>query len=284
MTKATIPEQLLREFIKVIGELTDEFRLKITKDGWNVAVVDPANVAMILVDLPKDNFLNYEFQEENWTSCIDGHPTGTLEDNIKVGIDVGKIKQFIPSIDGKIMVLTDEDRLPIECTFRQAEHGGYELILKQGMFSRTIALLPENSIRKAPVIPKLALDYKLQLNRLDLTRIVQRAEKVNDYIRFGFNRECTPEQHKMKFTATAKDDNDKPLTAEKYVAWQALRDGARDSSNSLYSLDYLTSMIPTIPSESAWLHLGQDYPLIMEFGIGQTGTARYMQAPRVETQ
>jgi len=35
-----------------MGSIVDEFRLHISKDGWKVAAVDPANVALINIDLP----------------------------------------------------------------------------------------------------------------------------------------------------------------------------------------------------------------------------------------
>ena len=270
---------LARQFFNIMGSIVDEFRLHISKDGWNVAAVDPANVALINIDLPKDNFMNYEFGEtDNWTSNIDGHPTGIMEEELKVGIDIDTIKQFFGGMYEAEIVL-DEEHAPVEFIFSKSDKGNnrYELQLKQGMFSRTILLLPESEIRRPPKKLVLHLDYMLQLKTLELQRIVKKALKVSDYIRFGFKRE----EGSVVFTASTVDGNDLPWDATKQLhGWQALRDEARISSSSLFSLEYLCDIAEKISSETVWLHLGHDNPCILSFKI-RTGTIEYKIAPRV---
>lgn len=45
--KMSLDPQLTKQVISILGEVVDEFRLQMSKDGWKVAVVDPANVALI---------------------------------------------------------------------------------------------------------------------------------------------------------------------------------------------------------------------------------------------
>jgi len=283
--KMSLDPQLARQFLNIMGATVDEFRLHITKDGWKVAAVDPANVALVIIDLPKDNFLSYEFEgSDNWTSSIDGNPTGVMEENIAVGIDVDKIKEFFGGMHDAEIVLDEELHAPVEFIFSRAppEHGNrYQLQLKQGMFSRTILLLPESDIRKSPKNLVLHLDYKLQINTMELQRIVKKAAKVSDYIRLGFRRE----EGSVTFIASTVDGDEFPWEATKHLhGWQALRDKARISSSSLFSLDYLCDITEKIPSNTVWLHIGHDYPCIISFIIGQTGTAEYKIAPRIESE
>ena len=123
------------------------------------------------------------------------------------------------------------------------------------------------------------LDYKLQLKTLELQRIAKKAAKVNDYIRLGFKRE----EGSVIFTASTVDGNDLPWDATKQLhGWQSLRDEARISSSSLFSLEYLCDIVEKIPSETVWLHLGHDNPCILSFIIGQTGAVEYKIAPRIQ--
>ena len=275
---------LARQFFNIMGSIVYEFRLVITPRGWNVAAVDPANVVLINIDLPKDNFMNYEFGEtDNWTSNIDRHPTGIMEEELKVGIDVDTIKQFLGGMYEEEILIEEELNSPVEFILSKSDkyNNRYELQLKQGMFSRTILLLPESEIRRSPKKLILYLDYKLQLKTLEVQRIVKKALKVSDYIRFGFERE----EGSVIFTASTVDGNDLPWDATKQLhGWQALRDEARDSSSSLFSLDYLCDIVEKIPSETVWLHIGHDNPCILSFKIGRTGTIEYKIAPRVEAE
>lgn len=293
--KMSLAPDLTRQFLQIIDVITDDFRLNISKEGWKVTAVNPANVAMVDLNLPKDNFHEWEFNNsDNWTSSIDGHPTGVLANSIDVGIEIDKIKEFICGMSDQIEhYLPEELTDPIEFSFYQESpddgHGGsfsprYKLHIKQGMFSRTMTLSPASSIRKNPNIPELSLDYRLQFTTLELRVIAQKAAKIypaDKYITLCFERK----EGTVKFMATALDDKGEPWVAEKYIShWHALRDGARDCSSSLYSLDYLCEIMAVIPSESVWLHLGNDWPCVLSFTLGHTGTVTYMQAPKVESK
>ncbi len=285
MLKMILDLQIARQFIKIVGAVVDEFRLQISKDGWKVVAVDKANVAMVFVNLPKDSFLSYEFGSDNWTSSIDGHPTGVLEENIAVGIDVEKIEQFFGGMTKKVELVLDEELHGyVEFTFSMAPEkhcGKYQVELKQGMFSRTILLLPEKEIRKSPENITFKLDYKLQIGTLEFRRIIEKAAEISDYINLGFRRE---EESSVIFTASTVDGDEFPWDAAKRISnWEALSDKARTNSRSLFSLDYLLDIIEALP-DKVWLHIGQDKPGTLSFGLGQTGSVEYWLAPRIKSE
>src|SRR4030065_1182139 len=60
MFKAVIGAEKLKEAIKSVSTLVDEAKLKLTPDGISVRAVDPANVAMVSLDLAGDAFDSFE--------------------------------------------------------------------------------------------------------------------------------------------------------------------------------------------------------------------------------
>lgn len=274
-----------RHFINIIGAVVDEFRLSISKDGWKVKAVDPANVVLVNIDLPKESFGRYEFAVTDiWTSRIDGHPTGVLEEQIDVGIDTEMIKAFLGDMDDTKVMLDDELHAPVDFSFSKAPekyYNRYQLKLKQGMFRRGLLLLDESDIRKPPKGIQFTSDYRLRVNTLEFTRIIKKAQKVSDYIRLGFRRE----EGNMTFTASTEDDIGFLWEAEKQIQfWEVMSDKPRDVSSSLFSLDFLHDIVQVIPSEKVNLDMGQDAPCRLSFPLGLTGKCEYMIAPRIETE
>uniref|UniRef100_A0A6M3Y595 Putative DNA polymerase n=1 Tax=viral metagenome TaxID=1070528 RepID=A0A6M3Y595_9ZZZZ len=282
--KMSLTPDTARNFINIIGAVVDEFRLSISKDGWKMKAVDPANVVLVNIDLPEESFGNYEFAVTDiWTSSIDGHPTGVLKEQIDVGIDIETIRSFLGDMNDTEVMLDDELYAPVKFSFSIAEryYNRYQLELRQGMFRRDLLLLNETDIRKPPNRIVFPSDYRLLVNTLEFTRIIKKAQKVSDYIRLGFRHETG----EMTFTASTKDDIDFTWEAEKQVQfWKAVSDKPRDVSSSLFSLDYLHDIMQVIPSEKVNLDLGHDLPCRLSFPLGLTGKCEYMIAPRLESE
>lgn len=274
MNKMTLGPLGTRNILNVIGAVVDEFRLMICSDSWKVKAVDPANVAMISVDLPRSEFLDYECDLK--------------DDPLIVGVDVDKVKNFLvgasPQED---IMIGDELTWPVEFSFFRATdnvHKGnrYQMDITQGIYSQSILLYPENEIRKGPKLPgALVFDHSLQLNTLELQRMIKKASKVSDYISFNVRR-C---DDTIVFTASTEDENGCPWIAKPQANGCASFSDRTDIS-SLYSLDYLQDIVKVIPSDKTWLNLGNDMPCKLVFHIGSMGRGRveYCQAPRIESE
>lgn len=283
--KMSLSQHTARGFINIMGAVVDEFRLSISKEGWKVRAVDKANIVLVNIDLPKDSFLNYEFEESgNWTSSIDGHPTGVMKESLEVGIDVYRIKDFLGGLYKDETVLDEELNKPVEFSFdRRVEEywRKYILTLTQGMFTRRILLMNPVEIRSSPKGIRFPSDYMLLLDTFELTRIIMKAQKVNDYIRLGFRYK--EGNNNMLFIANTVDGDDLPWKAEMPVdIWQSICDKPRDSSSSIFSLDYWNNIIENVPHGKVWLYLGQDTPCKLSFYLGMTGKCEYMLAPIIE--
>ena len=58
--------KLLSDGIKIVSELVSEVRIKLLEDGLSIVAVDPANVALVIFKLPKENFSQYDAGNEVW--------------------------------------------------------------------------------------------------------------------------------------------------------------------------------------------------------------------------
>ncbi len=57
----------------------------------------------------------------------------------------------------------------------------------------------------------------------------------------------------------------------------------KEPVKSMYPLDFFSAMVKSITAEEATLHVGNEYPLKIEFSMGAgRGEGRYLLAPRVE--
>lgn len=267
-----------RQFINVLGAVLDEFRLQIGPDGWKVIGVDPANVVLTDVDFPKTEFISYEYEPE-------------YEDILKVGVDVYKVEQFLGIAQDKPHIQLPEERSsPVSLTFSKApdKGGRYQLEMQQGMFSRTILLYDEKELKKEVNNVSLkGLDYDLTLSGLEFRRIIEKSAEISDYITLGFERNNGTSEISdiVYFTANAIDDVEFPFNVLRHIhIWRSLREEARDSSRSMFSLDYLSNIVKIIPADKIRIHLGQDYPLRLLFPLGSTGQCKIMLAPRIDSE
>jgi len=58
--------KILADAVGIISEIVTEVRIKLLEDGMSIVAVDPANVAMVIFKMPKENFSQYEAGGEVW--------------------------------------------------------------------------------------------------------------------------------------------------------------------------------------------------------------------------
>ncbi len=245
MFKALIGAEKLKDAIEAISSLVDEAKFKLTADGISVRAVDPANVAMVSLDLAKDAFDSFEATES------------------ELGLDLTKLND--------IMEMADRDD-NIELDLDETAH---KLVIRMRELSYTMALLDPSSIRKEPKVPTLDLPAHIVVRGEDLKRAVKAAEKVSDYMSIGVSGDV--------FFMEAAGDTDTvkvEMTKDQLID---LQPGEAKSLFSLdYLVDI--SKIAAKASEVT-IDLGKDYPLKVRFKISQNhGEVSYMLAPRVESE
>jgi proliferating cell nuclear antigen len=58
--------KMLSDAISIVSEIVSEVRIKLLEEGMSIVAVDPANVAMVLLRIPKESFSQYEAGNETW--------------------------------------------------------------------------------------------------------------------------------------------------------------------------------------------------------------------------
>jgi len=58
--------KILSDAVGIISEIVTEVRIKLLDEGMSIVAVDPANVAMVIFKMPKEQFSQYEAGGEVW--------------------------------------------------------------------------------------------------------------------------------------------------------------------------------------------------------------------------
>jgi len=178
----------------------------------------------------------------------------------ELGVDLEKLKDILRLAKGEDIV------------YVRHEEDKNRLIITVGNLTRRMMLV-DTSGMSDPNVPSLDFEAKVVLNMNDLQQIIKAAENVSDNITFV----CTPEG----FEAVSKGETD---TVDLKLPKELLNvHECKDKVSSMYPLEYLLNMIKAIKSDFITLHLSTNYPLKLEFDIGDgAGHGEYLLAPRIE--
>lgn len=273
MFEAKIDANVLRESIEAITAVVDEGRLRITEEGFKLRAVDPANVAMVSLELQQDAFDDYRFKRELKSKSksesesevgvkVKVEAAGDAMDAIEVGIDFVKLL-------GILGICGSE-----EVNLRLAGQA-QKLFMRMGSLSYTLSLLDTTSLRKEPKVPVLEFPVQVIIEKEEFRRTIRAAEKIGDHIVLGVDGE--------EFYMAVEGETDKlRLTLRK----EQLIHLTPGTLHSLYSLNYIAAMSKGMShADSITLNLGKDYPLQIDFEVADgKGKVSYLLAPRIESE
>lgn len=246
MFKTQIKSEHIKDITAALKAMVSEAKWNITPDGITIRAVDPANVAMVNLDIKKEAFEAYE--------ATDG----------ELGIDLTKL--------GGLLDMAEKDSM-VELELDEVAH---KLGVRMGVLQYTMALLDPSSIRKEPKVPNLDLPGTIILKGEDLRRAVKASLTVSEYMTIGIKGESC--------MMTADGDTDAVTLELTKAELIELTNNGKDIK-SLYSLDYLEKIGKTAAKiEQVTIHIGQDFPCKIGFDIlGGNMNVTYMIAPRVES-
>jgi proliferating cell nuclear antigen PCNA len=69
--KIEIKPRFFSEIINIISQLVTEANLNFTKNGLSIIALDPGSVAMVIFEMPKENFLAYDVTQETLALSLD---------------------------------------------------------------------------------------------------------------------------------------------------------------------------------------------------------------------
>lgn len=141
--------RLFSDIISIISELVIEVKLNVSKEGMKIIAVDPANVAMIVFNLPVNAFSQLEVTEEN------------------IGVNLESLKAVLRrcSAGSSLVMETEENLLKIE-------------IIDKIKREFTLTMLDLEGKEKP--IPNLEFNTRVEMNSMDFAEAVEDCSIVAD--------------------------------------------------------------------------------------------------------
>jgi len=251
MFKGRIDSSVLRECVDAVLAVVDEARLKIGEEAWKVRAVDPANVALVDLELGKEAFSEFSLGPEKERKGE--------EKEFVVGVPFDKLREVLRWCKDEVALSIEEDKMTVETS----------------AYTFTLNLLSADAVRKEPKIPSLNFSTKVAMDAAEFNKVLKAAEKISDMMAIGVQNE--------KFFVEVEGDME---TMRYSLHKDELMHLSGSDCRSLFSLEYLTAMSKVAAGASSLtLHLGTDYPLKMEFEIAEGfGKVIYLLAPRIEAE
>ncbi len=205
----------LKEITNLLLTLVSEAKFDFSAEGMSVKAVDPAHVAMIVLDITKDAFLEYEVEEE------------------QLGVDLDKIKDILKLASSGELVEISKD--------------GNKLTFMIGNLTRSMPLI-DTSALSVPRVPNLVLPAKVVLPVSEFEYGIKAAESISDNITF----KVTPSEFEM-YTEGDEDsarlsipkDMLKEISCEEPVKSMYPVDYLLKLVKAMDSADYLTVYLGT---------------------------------------
>ncbi|MDI9646072.1 MAG: DNA polymerase sliding clamp [Archaeoglobales archaeon] len=237
--------EILRTITRAIVVLVSEARIHFLEKGLHSRAVDPANVAMVIVDVPKESFEAYK---------IDGEKT--------IGVDMNRIFDISKSIKPKDLVelmIADESTLKV----------------KFGSVEYTVSLIDPSAIKKEPKIPELELPVKVVMDAGEFKKAISAAEKISDHVVFSSD--------KTGFKIEAKGDVDKLVFNLSGAELIEFNGGEAKSMFSVEYLKEFCTIAGS--GDLLTIRLGTNYPVRLLFDLaGGKAKVEYILAPRIEAE
>ncbi|HLH86476.1 MAG TPA: DNA polymerase sliding clamp [Thermoplasmataceae archaeon] len=151
MVRLTISVKNLREIADLLNTVVTEAKFKLEKNGLSVKAVDPAHVAMVCIDVPREAFLEYQLDGEE-----------------EIALDVERLKSVLKlaGSNDQVIVTKEKEKLKFDIN----------------TVSKSISLLDNNSVT-TPRVPQISSDSYVVLSKSDLEKGLRAAEDVSDSIR-----------------------------------------------------------------------------------------------------
>jgi proliferating cell nuclear antigen len=180
-------------------------------------------------------------------------------ESTELGVDIEKLKEVLRlSKPGDI----------IDFQF----DGKNRLVASLGRVTRQMAVVDPAGITD-PKVPNVNPPATVTVKTEDLRQGIRGSESFTDHVTLTLDPEA--------FTMHSEGETDQ---LDLRIAKDNLpKLDVKEGVKSMYPLDFFSAMVKSIASEDTTLHVGNEYPLKVEFAMGSgRGEGRYLLAPRVE--
>ncbi|MBI5148975.1 proliferating cell nuclear antigen (pcna) [Candidatus Pacearchaeota archaeon] len=236
--------KILADAIAIISELVTEVRAKITKQGFSIIAIDPANVALVSLKIPTSAFSQFDVEKDE-----------------ELGLNLDDLKSVLRRCGiGSTLVLQREDntlKMQIQDKVKR---------------SFSLALIDIDSEEKQ--IPQLEFVNRIEIPSSHLSEAIEDASIVADACSLSTNKKDS------LFIIDAKGS----LNSAKSEFTSDEAKMQISDAKAKYSLEYLQKFIKAARiSDKAVLQFSSDYPCKLDFK-SQNLELSFILAPRVETE
>jgi len=177
----------------------------------------------------------------------------------EIGVDVEKLKEVLRlSKPGDVIELSYD--------------GKNRLIASVGRVTRQMAVVDPAGITD-PKVPNVSPPASVTLRTEDVRQGIRGSESFTDHVTLTLEPDA--------FTMHSEGDTDR---LDLRIPKDTLKKlDVKETVKSMYPLDFFSAMVKSISADEATLHVGNEYPLKIDFSMGAgRGEGRYLLAPRVE--
>ncbi len=150
----------LKEITNILLTLVNEAKFEFNPEGMSVKAVDAAHIAMIVLEVSRDGFVEYEAEEE------------------ELGVDLDKVKDILKiASSGSVVEIYKE---------------GGKLTFLIGNLTRSMPLIDTSNL-SVPKVPNIALPAKIVVPKDEFVNGIKAAEAISDSITL----QATPTEFQM---------------------------------------------------------------------------------------
>jgi len=248
MFEGMIEKATLWDVVRAAHALVTESRVFIDDKGWHIKAIDPANVAMVIVDVPPEAFIKYELKLEEEEE--------KERKGMEIGISIDKTAEILRSVGRN-----EEVFLAVKDT----------MFMKFGNFTFSMNLYDPSTITEAKKVPEIEFTSEVIMNGEDFRRAIEAAKKVSEYVTLSVKNAA--------FTVRAEVEG---MSMEMKLSEEELTDFEEGDARSTFSLTYLTSIARVFTNTEVIIKLGNDVPVEVSGKIADGSVAvTYLLAPTI---
>lgn len=261
--KCKVKKEHIYRFLNSLSAVRDVARVKYTTKGLESRLIDPAHISLVSVKLDKNAFEEYNVEIGEYGFNVDKLLSAISSFDFKDVIEMG-----MSTVDGDKNIVIHG-----ECG---ASSSAYELYYRRDLLPVDTMSQPSNITLSHGVRLKTCIDgFK------HLIKNCEKKEAEHLWIKYDSTSLSAEvvygDDSKMDQIVIDKDNFE--------VVSSDLDEG--DSLDGIvkcrYSIDYLSNILKTIyMGTEVTLFLKEDYPLRMEYNLGEYIDAEYVLAPKVK--
>lgn len=241
--KGSIDGEYIKSILDAITVLVEECRVVFEDDNVRIRGTDPADVALVLIEISEEAFDDPTITEGDvcWNFSEMADMVGTVGKENKVNLELGEHNLNLDILD----------------------------------LNFTLSLIDPDSLDRDRTKPDLDLPAEIVLDSSALKRGVKAADLVADHVEFGIDED------ESAFYMEAKGDSNEVILTRKKRDLVTLTLESVGSTYSVDYLKKICDALPD--DTEVQIRLGDDYPAELSFKLAdENATVTYFLSPRIQ--